>query len=170
MGFHHEKQVDITFQAFLQEYKYDARCGMMWRFVAGMLEDRGESNIVCFFKKIESDPIDFLGLTHQRSIMHCLDKAVCLPSGNFRAGMKNTLSQWLVFECAFKGLASLASESEFPDNALHNALLDCAQDDKVTILLALDSTGRYLSQRAIKIVLTLFQDDERHVRSAAAGR
>jgi len=149
MEFGHRKQVDITCRAFLQEHKYDARYDIMWRFVAGLLDGGTGDEIVGFFKKIKSDPIDLLGPSHQRLIMHCLGEAVGLPSGRFRADMEHQLSQWLLFECLFKGSASLASESEFPDNALHSTLEGCTQNDKVTILRALGSTGRYLSLRTV---------------------
>jgi GTPase SAR1 family protein len=160
--------IPITCQAFLQKHKYDARYDIMWRFVAGLLDGHGEDDIMGFFKKIKSDPIDLLGPTHQRLIMHCLDEAVYLPSGPFRADMEHQLSQWLLFECGFRWSASLASESEFPDNALHSALEDCTKDDKVTILHALQRTGRYLSLRTIGYLGTLLQHEENFVRSTAA--
>jgi GTPase SAR1 family protein len=153
---------------FLRRYKYDARYDIMWRFVAGLLDDKGEEEIVGFFKKIKSEPVDLLGPTHQRLIMHCLDEAVCLSSGPYRMRMEGRLSQWLLFECSFRGSASLASESEFPDNALHNALQICTGRDRVTILQALNSRGRCISRDTLAVVTTLLQDQESHVRSAAA--
>jgi GTPase SAR1 family protein len=161
----HEK---LTRTGFLQRYKYDAGYDIMWRFVTGLLDGEIGDEIVGFFKKIRSDPIDLLGPTHQRLIMHCLNETVHLPSRPFRADMEDRLSQWLLFECSFRGSASLASESEFPDNALHNALQTCASKDRVTILQALQLRGRYLSQNTIVVLTTLLQNKKETVRSAAA--
>jgi hypothetical protein len=112
--------------------------------------------------------MDLLGPTHQRLVIHCLDEAVSLPSEPYRTRMEGRLSQWLLFECSFRKSASLASESEFPDTALHNTLQICTCKDRVTILQDLNSRGRYLSRDTLAVVTTLLQDKESSVRSVAA--
>jgi hypothetical protein len=153
-------------RTFLQSEKYTPRYDIFWRFVVGLL--RGE-HVISFFDTMEAYQMDLLGPTHQRIVIHCLDEAVSLPSEPYRTRMEGRLSQWLLFECSFRKSASLASESEFPDTALHHALQICTSEDRVTILRALGSRGRYLSQNTITALISLLQDKERDVRSAAVG-
>ncbi|KAH8890313.1 hypothetical protein GQ53DRAFT_824465 [Thozetella sp. PMI_491] len=53
---------------FLAKHKYTARYDVLWRFVAGLLGAEREAET--FFQKIEAEPLDLLGPTHQRLVMH----------------------------------------------------------------------------------------------------
>ncbi|KAJ6439027.1 Protein zds1 [Purpureocillium lavendulum] len=72
----------ITPVEFLHKQKYSARYDVFWRFVAGFLaaedEDKGgpgaNRGAFSFFHAIEQDPLDLLGPTHQRLVMHCLSE------------------------------------------------------------------------------------------------
>lgn len=55
---------------FLQKHVYTARYDIFWRFVAGLLDGSGQA--ADFINTIEEEPLDLLGPTHQRLVMHCL--------------------------------------------------------------------------------------------------
>jgi len=55
---------------FLQHYKYTARYDVVWRFIAGLLGEEVSGH----FNAIEQTPLDLLGPTHQRLVMHCLSE------------------------------------------------------------------------------------------------
>ncbi|KAL6904384.1 armadillo-type protein [Trichoderma evansii] len=118
---------------FLQKHKYTARYGILWRFVAGLLEAEPEE-ISLFFQKIEEEPLDLLGPAHQRLVMHCLSEVSSnLP---IRIDIEQRLSKWLLFECEFtKGNRShLAREVEFPEQALETTFLKGSDNIKLKIL------------------------------------
>ena len=109
---------EIETSNFLRKHKYTARFDVFWRFIAGLLglEGKGEQ----FFTMIEDKPRDLLGPTHQRLVMHCLSEASTeMP---LRGSLEETLKEWLLFECRFTHHARLASEVEFPERALLDAL------------------------------------------------
>ncbi|KAL6795596.1 hypothetical protein J3E68DRAFT_450501 [Trichoderma sp. SZMC 28012] len=125
---------------FFQKHKYTARYDILWRFVAGLL-DAGREEIPIyseklsdFFQIIEEEPLDLLGPTHQRLVMHCLSEV----SNNLpiRATLERQLSRWLVFEYEFRQSprAHLASEVEFPQQALDIAFREGSDDVRRTIL------------------------------------
>ncbi|KAK3175390.1 hypothetical protein K4F52_010306, partial [Lecanicillium sp. MT-2017a] len=80
---------------FLRRYKYSAHYDVFWRFVAGPLAAEGEKEVVDFFDAIEEEPLDLLGPTHQRLVMHCLSEVTWLP---IRSSLEAILAQWLLFE------------------------------------------------------------------------
>lgn len=76
---------------FLRKHKYVARYDIFWRFVAGLL-DRGDQ-AADFIRAIEEEPLDLLGPTHQRLVMHCLSEiSGDLPT---RVFLEERLAQWL---------------------------------------------------------------------------
>ncbi|KAK1241457.1 hypothetical protein MKX08_001431 [Trichoderma sp. CBMAI-0020] len=105
---------------FFQKNKYTARYNILWRFVAGLLDAEPEE-ISLFFQKIEDEPLDLLGPAHQRLVMHCLSEVSSdLP---VRTSLEERLSKWLLFECEITqdDCSHLASEVEFPEQALATA-------------------------------------------------
>ncbi|KAF7545220.1 hypothetical protein G7Z17_g9344 [Cylindrodendrum hubeiense] len=119
---------------FLQKKKYSAQYDVFWRFVAGLLDAERHERLR-FFRMIEEKPLDLLGPTHQRLVMHCLSEvSTDMP---LRKSLEDTLAQWLLFECTFQQTAHLASEMEFPEQALRDALLKWPENAKITILQAL---------------------------------
>ncbi|KAJ4157867.1 hypothetical protein NW754_009517 [Fusarium falciforme] len=128
---------------FLRKHKYTARYDIFWRFVAGLLDAEGQA---CrFIDVIEQEPLDLLGPTHQRLVMHCLSEVPIRKDREerlskwlrIRKDLEERLSKWLLFECEFSQSADLASEVEFPQQALSNALLESTGDVRITILQSL---------------------------------
>ncbi|KAH7108947.1 hypothetical protein EDB81DRAFT_673131, partial [Dactylonectria macrodidyma] len=118
---------------FLQTHKYTARYDILWRFVAGLLDADGQAGP--FIHMIDEEPLDLLGPTHQRLVMHCLSEVSSdLP---IRGDLEQRLSKWLLFECTFRHTANLASEAEFPELALDKAFYEGSEDTKRTILKSL---------------------------------
>ncbi|KAM0522339.1 hypothetical protein ACHAPE_001928 [Trichoderma viride] len=118
---------------FFQKHKYTARYDILWRFVAGLLDAEPEE-LSLFFQNIEDEPLDLLGPAHQRLVMHCLSEVSSdLP---FRTDLEQRLSNWLLFECeiAKDDRSRLASEAEFPEQALDTAFREGSNNAKLKIL------------------------------------
>ncbi|OAA35576.1 Armadillo-like helical [Cordyceps fumosorosea ARSEF 2679] len=147
---------------FLRKHKYTARYDIFWRFVAGLLD--GSDQSPDFIATIEEEPLDLLGPTHQRLVMHCLSEISSdLPA---RKALEERLAQWLLFECKFNKSASLASEVEFPEVALKTALLDESSDVRKTILQSLASRAS-IPQSIAKVVAGRLGDEAEDMRRAA---
>lgn len=125
---------------FFQKHKYTARYNILWRFVAGLF-NAGKKELPFytpkveeFFEKIEEEPLDLLGPTHQRLVMHCLSEV----SGelSIRAKLEQRLSRWLLFEYEFVQTSWTYSgtEIEFPEQALDTAFREGSDDIKNKIL------------------------------------
>ncbi|OHE91579.1 hypothetical protein CORC01_13127 [Colletotrichum orchidophilum] len=174
------KEETISPVDFLQNHKYDAGYDNMWRFVAGLLDatdqrqtsrtqsDRSET--ARFFQELEKKPVDLLGPTHQRLVMHCLSEATSLPD-EFRESRENRLLKWVLFECDYTDSSTLAMESELPDQVLCTAL--SSSEDPSVLLRALASSGRHLSQTIVAVLAGLFKHEDEMVKYyavVAAGR
>ncbi|KAH6999382.1 hypothetical protein EDB80DRAFT_650193 [Ilyonectria destructans] len=148
---------------FLQKHKYSARYDVFWRFVAGLLDANGQANR--FIDIIEQKPLDLLGPTHQRLVMHCLSEI----SGDLRirVDLERRLSKWLLFECRLSQRAQLASEVEFPEQAVDTALNE-GSDVKETILQCLE-TRATLPPRIIAQVASQLEDEDWRIQAAAIG-
>ncbi|KAG4259309.1 hypothetical protein FPRO03_12985 [Fusarium proliferatum] len=150
---------------FLKFHKYDGRYNIMWRFVAGLLHEQGRGFEL--LQAIEEEPLDLIGPSHQRLIMHCLSE---IPRSetepqSYRARLEKILSDWLLFECDLKKSASLAIEAEFPDSSLKIALQKGQKKAKSIILEWIRK--RALSQELLGIIMSLIgQDDSESTRSA----
>jgi hypothetical protein len=88
-----------------------------------------------FFMVIEDEPRDLLGPTHQRLVMYCL--AEILLERLFRISLEKNLKAWLLFECRSMKKPQLASEVEFPERALAEALRDTSPPNKVKLFESL---------------------------------
>ncbi|CCF33002.1 peptidase C14 [Colletotrichum higginsianum] len=150
---------------FLQQHKYSARYDIFWRFVAGLLNYEGKDESTSFFKAVERKPVDLLGPTHQRLVMHCLSEAVSLPDG-MRANRERRLKEWVLFESDFTRSSKFTRESELPDGVLQGAL--SASQNKRTILDSLRNSGRYMSKTTMMALVELLKDEDRRVRWSAA--
>ncbi|KAK2590376.1 hypothetical protein QQS21_011939 [Conoideocrella luteorostrata] len=146
---------------FLRKHKYTARYDIFWRFVAGLLDQGGQAN---FVNIIEQEPLDLLGPTHQRLIMRCLGEIHGkLP---MREALEQRLSQWLLFEYSLNRSAELASEAEFPEQALEIALSEVSGDALKTILQSLAKRPSIPTNIA-KLIVAQFNDSDKSVRAAA---
>lgn len=83
---------------FLRKHKYTARYDIFWRFVAGLLDAGGLARD--FINEIEREPLDLLGPTHQRLVMHCLSEVSAEMS--LGQALEEKLKLWLLFECTFR--------------------------------------------------------------------
>ncbi|KAI3326820.1 ARM repeat-containing protein [Xylariaceae sp. AK1471] len=155
----------ISPKAFLQQYKYTARYDIVWRFIIGSLDPEKVSD---FFEAIEQEPLDLVGPTHQRLVMHCLSEVGSSTNLPTRSSLETKLSQWLLFECDLTGSSLLVQESEFPDQALRAAMETDPVRRKVRILKALQHPGRHLSEVTAMTLISELQnkDGDRHIRLA----
>ncbi|KAK6706714.1 hypothetical protein SNK05_010593 [Fusarium graminearum] len=150
---------------FLQKHKYDAGYDIMWRFVAGLLDDADEYQSACFFEEIEKEPADLLGPTHQRLVMHCLSEATSLPD-EIRGSRERRLAEWVLFEIDYTGSSTLVRESELPDRVLYDVL--SISEKKKVVLGALGSSERVFSHSITTALTQLLEDKDSIVRSSAA--
>ncbi|KGQ09559.1 Protein NLRC5 [Beauveria bassiana D1-5] len=147
---------------FLRKHKYTTRYDIFWRFVAGLLD--GSAQAPDFIDTIEEEPLDILGPTHQRLVMHCLSEI----SSNLatRQALEERLARWLLFECKFNESAWLASEAEIPEAALRSALLHESSDGQARLLRSLASRA-LIPHSIARAVAARLGDEDSHVRHAA---
>ncbi|CVL12557.1 uncharacterized protein FPRN_15149 [Fusarium proliferatum] len=150
---------------FLQFHKYDGRYNIMWRFVAGLLHEQDQGFEL--LEAIEEEPLDLLGPSHQRLIMHCLSeipRSEAEPQ-SYRARLEKTLSDWLLFECDLRASTSLAIEAEFPDSSLQIALQQGQTKAKSRILRWIRK--RALSQELLEIIISFIRQDHSELTYSA---
>ncbi|KAF5697144.1 ARM repeat-containing protein [Fusarium mundagurra] len=134
------KTEPVKAEHFLLKEKYNKRYDIFWRFVAGLLQAHGGGEQLCrFFGRIEEEPRDLLGPTHQRLVMHCLSEVVSpkiIPTFTpVRVKLEHQLSQWLLFECNFNEISRIAGEMELPEQVLDNVLQRASEDVEIKIKL-----------------------------------
>ncbi|KAF5586712.1 NACHT LRR PYD domain-containing protein [Fusarium pseudocircinatum] len=128
---------------FLSQNKYSSRYNIMWRFVTGLLysgRNGSDELALQFLQAIDSEPLDLIGVAHQRLAMHCL--AELRPSTSservkaHRSHLEAHLVRWVTFQAQSRKLqeGSLAGETEFPSKAL---LMMLQNEDPVTFRAAL---------------------------------
>ncbi|EXK26024.1 hypothetical protein FOMG_17385 [Fusarium oxysporum f. sp. melonis 26406] len=158
-----EKLEPVIAKDLLLKEKYNKRYDIFWRFVAGLLQSHGDGEQLCrFFSRIEEEPRDLLGPTHQRLVMHCLSEVVSpkmMPTFTpVRTKLEHQLSQWLLFECIFNGISRLAGEMELPEQVLDNVLQQASEDVKIKLLESL-STRPKLSLSIIGLATDWLRSD-----------
>ncbi|CAI6097443.1 unnamed protein product [Clonostachys chloroleuca] len=95
---------DLTPVQFLQSHKYSARYDIFWRLVAGCLalEAPQPNGLVRFFTELDRQPLDFLGVAHQRLRMHCLREIPSTITSNEFIALKSQIEDevctWLVYK------------------------------------------------------------------------
>ncbi|KAG9249640.1 uncharacterized protein F5Z01DRAFT_668654 [Emericellopsis atlantica] len=123
---------------YLRKHKYIARYDILWRFLAGLLDADGKAKE--FFDVIGKEPVDLLGLTHQRLVIHCLSEVQALPQSSFtpvRTRLEDDLVEWLLFECKCRNESSLAREMELPPLVLCRAMQSATDDGRGKFVKAL---------------------------------
>ena len=152
----------ISTVEFLRKHKYTVHYEIFWRFVAGLLDRDGRAQ--AFIKKVEEEPLDLLGPTHQRVVMRCLSE-IC---GNLpmRQGLEQRLSRWLLFECRIYESSWLAREAEFPEQVLETALSNESPAIRAAILDAVNDRAT-ISSNMIEQATILVSDEDMLVREAA---
>lgn len=162
---------------FLREQKYSTRYNIFWRFVAGLLSFRdiammGQTpadRVSAFFNVLEQEPIDLLGPTHQRLIIHCLSEInTTFPE---QMTFQKRLAEWLLFECRLARkrptAVRLPREVEFPDEVLKIALNDKTSGSQAPIIFSL-SCRNVAAPGLITVVTSFLGDQMSHVRFWAA--
>ncbi|CAI4211604.1 unnamed protein product [Parascedosporium putredinis] len=149
---------------FLQRHKYNSRYDIFWRFVSGLLYLGLEKDYLSFFKALEQEPVDLLGPSHQRLIMHCLNEAGQRTGqrgevSKLRAKLEERLLQWLYLECNYTGKTYLARETEFPNKVLERALKEGSRDQRRITVEALRYRA-YLSELLEGMLMALLQDTD----------
>ncbi len=148
---------------FLRKHKYTARYDILWRFVAGLLDAEGKAK--AFFDVIEAEPLDLLGPTHQRLVMHCLSEvSMEMPR---RRSLEEKLSQWLLFECKFCHSTNLAVEGNFQSMPLYSVIERGHEAVKKAVLQSL-ATRSIIPSSIIGLATSLLGDEDHGVRTAAA--
>ncbi|KAF5508836.1 NACHT, LRR and PYD domains-containing protein 10 [Colletotrichum fructicola] len=161
--FNQQGQEPITPRVFFQKHKYNGRYDVVWRFVTGLLDEKGKEG--SFFEEIELGPVDVLGPTHQRLVIHCLKEALKLPEG-LRRKREDKLLQWVLFERELTGSSTFVRESELPEKVLRRAL--ATSGDKTGFLDGLNASQRQLSDVTMAALVDLFKDEDSYVRESAA--
>ncbi|GKZ26826.1 hypothetical protein AbraIFM66951_005023 [Aspergillus brasiliensis] len=131
---------------FLRRHKYHARYDILWRFIAGLLDDaKGDEETLRFFKVVNEKPLDLLGPTHQRLVVHCLSEV--RHQFRLRRDLEIHLSRWLVFQCEklkewcpfWLWKDTLASENEFPEQAIFDVLQEKKDEVRMITLRSIES-------------------------------
>ncbi|KAI1195277.1 ARM repeat-containing protein [Nemania serpens] len=174
--FKESNQSEMSPDDFLKQNKYDQRYGIVWRFTVGLLKDKEAGD---FYTAIEQTPLDLVGPTHQRLVMHCLSETI---SRELRLNLEDRLSQWLRFQCdlaRFPLLAARGSEpgvsrllvadTDFPDRALLTALQESSHSQTLKIIESLKSSGRFLSKEIISCLEKLLTHTDVVVKFTAIG-
>jgi len=139
------KKKVVSCRKFLGNHKFTARYNIMWRFVVGIL-DEDEAQTSRFFEAIDREPVDMLGPTQQRLVMHCL--AEVTESEGVRRRLEDQLSQWLEFELKFRKTSQFIRQPEFPERAINLVLERTSEDNKVLIL----DKGRNLPFTTLELI------------------
>ncbi|CAG1965755.1 unnamed protein product [Fusarium graminearum] len=123
---------------FVRQHKYTARFNVMWRFVSGLcdLDPSDGKTIEDLFDLLGKDPIDLLGATHHRLLMHCLAEVV--KSVDLRTTLQEQLSMWLQLECNLTDEPQILRQSEFPASTLNFVFQRSSDERKQIIARALD--------------------------------
>ncbi|CAP85799.1 Pc20g04700 [Penicillium rubens Wisconsin 54-1255] len=155
------EKIRISPAEFLGINKYSARYDIVWRFVAGLLDlNGGPKEPERFFRALDQKPLDLLGIAHQRIVMNCLSEIQ--SEFSLRSKIESHLSKWLAFQCKTileqdqrllkESIITLASEIEFPENALTGLLKE--NDEKVMTVALLSVKKRHQIQSQIMEIAT----------------
>lgn len=169
----HPTLENITAAHFLRKEKYNARYDIMWRFVAGLLQDGpGKEQLCLFFKLVEKEPRDLFGPGHQRLVMHCLNEVHPSQTNDesfhkMRMALENHLKEWLLYECRVLGKSWLAAESEFPCSVVLSAFREAPPESKAIIVKTMGQR-RSIPLEVVSLLMALAKDntDRQLCRSA----
>ncbi|RDW91130.1 hypothetical protein BP5796_02295 [Coleophoma crateriformis] len=132
----------ISPREFLQKEKYNPRYIIFWRFVAGLMQTSGNEELVEFFRRLDDEPGDLLGLTHQRLIMNCLceislSNPQTIDFEPIRDSLENKLFHWVLFELKADKDRTMIRQSEFPERLLKNLLEEDNAETRIRALVAI---------------------------------
>ncbi|CAF2025452.1 unnamed protein product [Rotaria magnacalcarata] len=82
---------------FIHENKYNQRFRMVFIFASGLLgQSDYKSCLDIFWKTIEDEPLDIIGVGHIKLLIACLDELIDLTVFRERAHYLKLISQWLM--------------------------------------------------------------------------
>jgi hypothetical protein len=156
---------------FLRKHKYSARYDVFWRFVVGFLDSESHGpegphrRLDVFFQTIEEEPLDLLGPTHHRLLMHCLSEVSSEVS--CRSRVEKKISQWLISETNLNGYPLSVREPECPCESIHEALESTSGKEREAFLHRLSFRETQFSEPTVSLITSLFNNDDDRVRFRA---
>ncbi|KAK0367960.1 hypothetical protein CLIM01_14682 [Colletotrichum limetticola] len=149
---------------FLSSNRDLGQLNVMWRFVSGLLDAKGEHEIIPFLDAIEKEPRDLTGPPRVRLLIHCLSEALRLPPED-RNSRESRISGYLRHRM---DSAMIAANPELPDTILFDVLRHTHA--KKAVMGALETSGRHLSGEALEFLVGLARtwdyDDRRFIHGA----
>ncbi|KAL0764093.1 hypothetical protein CaCOL14_013420 [Colletotrichum acutatum] len=134
---------------FLSSNRDLGQLNVMWRFVSGLLDAKGEHEIIPFLDAIEKEPRDLTGPPRVRLLIHCLSEALRLPPED-RNSRESRISGYLRHRM---DSAMIAADPELPDTILFDVLRHTHA--KKAVMGALETSGRHLSGEALEFLVGL---------------
>ena len=111
-----------SFETNLRQYKYNRRYEVVWMFFTGLLSKAEELDL--FFKLLDDEPRDLVGLQHIHLIMYCLSECQIRTELGHWDEYQVRLKDWLLLEHRIgKHYNGIGSSMAFPDNILRKGLL-----------------------------------------------
>ncbi|KAI1116608.1 hypothetical protein F5Y14DRAFT_48711 [Nemania sp. NC0429] len=133
----------INPHAFLKQEKYTGRYNIFWRFTAGLLPC---DKVPDFFKAIDQEPVDLVGLTHHQLVMHCFGEAT-ISERKILSGLELRSAQWLLADCDWgKGRCILANDWELPAAVLLSALETSSIYQRPGVIRSFREHGKHMSE------------------------
>lgn len=112
-----------SFETNLRQHKYNRRYEVVWMFFTGLLSKAEELDF--FFKLLDDEPRDLVGLQHIHLIMYCLSECQIRTELGHWDEYQVRLKDWLLLEHGIgKYKNGIGSSMAFPDNILHQELLE----------------------------------------------
>ncbi|KLJ05819.1 hypothetical protein EMPG_09319 [Blastomyces silverae] len=164
-------KIETTPEEFLQREKYNGRYDIFWRFVTGLLNSSDGNQLCEFFRKLEGEPRDLLGPTHQRLLMHCFSEVPSSANDSYirdlRVKMEDGCYKWSLREMKLLNRMYLCREAEFPDRIL-NEIIAKESDGIRAVLLDALAFRPQLSRDIVDGIIPLLQDIGRGVGRSAS--
>ena len=111
-----------SFETNLRQHKYNRRYEVVWMFFTGLLSKAEELDF--FFKLLDDEPRDLVGLQHIHLIMYCLSECQIRTELGHWDEYQVRLKDWLLLEHRIgKYKNGIGSSMAFPDSILRKGLL-----------------------------------------------
>ena len=171
----------ITPREFVQSRKYVNRYDIFWRFVVGLLGiEQNKEQLYRFLDTLECEPIDLVGLAHQRIVIHCLSE-LSADNNELRdriQRLEDRYLRWGVCELrlnrSWKGRYKstlLVWEAECSDYILKRLLNEEeTEKEALSILFRRSSISAELLEVVIQILRESTSDEIRSIAIQTIGR
>ena len=110
-----------SFETNLRQHKYNRRYEVVWMFFTGLLSKPEELDF--FFKLLDDEPRDLVGLQHIHLIMYCLSECQIRTELGHWDEYQGRLEDWLQLETRIFKYDGISSSMAFPENILRKQLL-----------------------------------------------